>query len=224
MSAEKCRAAAPVRFWNSLFCSVCLERLQHKQTPHRKRRSSHVAESPRNMVKCVRVDIRTEILSWLTACFRCTDAQFLCHILPRRKCEHALWALGLAALSVLHLVVKVDGQAGGVHVRLGVEFGSRFPIGALAFVVCFGTGGGLVHVCQQNTGHVLPDTNIHLSGVRGRKPGANHMMMLVRNARTTRPLRGEIKPCLQAQTSGAAAYDHDASGEVRPNKAALISW
>lgn len=111
---------------------------------------------------------------WLTTCFRCTDAQFLCYVLPLWKREHTFWTFGPTPSSILHLVVKVDSEAGGVHVLLGVKFGSW--VREEAIVMCCGTGGGWVHVHQQNTGHVQLKTNIHLSGDKGIRLWAKCML------------------------------------------------
>lgn len=58
----------------------------------------------------------------------------------------------------------MDGEAGRIRVLLGVESIGRVQVRWEAIRMCCGTGGGRVHVGQQNTGHALRGTNIHLSG------------------------------------------------------------
>lgn len=89
--------------------------------------------------KCVWADAATEIILRLTARFRRADAQFLRYVFPGWERERALRAFGAAPAAVLHAVVKVDGEAGGVLVLLGR---SRLEGGERAVVMRRGGEGG----------------------------------------------------------------------------------
>lgn len=113
-------------------------------------------------------------LKWLTAGFRCRDAQFLHYVLPRWKREHLGRPAGsLRPSSVLTRVIEVDSEAAGVRVLLGVRSGGRVDVRERVAVARWGAGGRCVHVGQQDTGHVLLGAINHLMGVRQRDTSQN---------------------------------------------------
>lgn len=96
------------------------------------------------------------------------DAEILGHVLAGWEGQGALGAFG----AVLHLVVQVDGQAGGALLLLGVE-------GLQVVVRSCGAGGGRLHVCQQDAGHEQLQTHSQLLEQAGRRcsdrsPAAGH--------------------------------------------------